>query len=322
MQLEFAPMEGITNNRYRRMHALRFGGVDRYYTWFLSPVEDGLAGKTLREVLPENNEGICLIPQVLTNHADGFLRVCEKLQELGYTEVNFNLGCPSGTVVSKSRGSGFLAHLEELEQFLDEVFEKSPIDISIKTRLGMKNAEEFEQILELYNRYPLKSLIIHPRVREDYYRNHANRAAFAKALAASKAPVCYNGDLFTVTDVEQFQKEFPTVERIMLGRGLVANPALARMAKGGADLTAAELKAFHDDILKDWSSLLSGPKDVMCHMKGQWGYWGGLFEDSRKQLKRIQKSSRLPEYQQAVEQLFAGCKLNPKLGYTPREQYV
>ena len=170
MQLYFAPMEGVTPWHYRQTHAALFGGVDCYYTPFLNPTEAGLAGKALQEVLPEHNRGVNTVPQILTNNAERFVLACQTLAELGYTEVDLNLGCPSGTVVAKGRGAGFLApsRREQLEAFLEEIFAKSPLRISLKTRLGMESPGEFAELLALYNRYPAAQLTIHARVREDY----------------------------------------------------------------------------------------------------------------------------------------------------------
>ena len=169
MRYYFAPLEGITDDVFRSLHHRYFPGVDRYYTPFLSPTSDGpaITKKDLRQVLPENNSGFELVPQLLTNQPGPFLQAAEKLKELGYQEVNLNLGCPSGTVTAKGKGSGFLAHPDKLRAFLDEVFEKTPITVSIKTRLGMDDPEEFGPLLELYRQYPIGELTVHPRVRAD-----------------------------------------------------------------------------------------------------------------------------------------------------------
>lgn len=315
-ELYFAPMEGVTPWHYRRTHHALFGGVERYYTPFLNPTEGGLAGKPLREVLPENNAGVPVIPQILTNDAERFLLACKVLEELGYTEVDINLGCPSGTVVSKGRGAGFLASArrEELERFLEAVFAACPLKISLKTRLGMETPEEFAGLLALYNRYPASLLTIHARVREDYYKRPVRRENFRQALAACKLPVCYNGDIFTAAEYRRFTEDFPSVERVMLGRGLVANPALAREIRGGAVLTTGELRQFHDTLFEQIRTLQSGEKNALCRIKEQWNYWGALFEEGEKPLKRIRKSSRVPEYEAAVAEMFTH-PIHPEWGY-------
>ena len=315
-QLYFAPMEGVTPWHYRKTHYRMFGGVERYYTPFLNPTEAGLAGKALREVLPENNEGLPVVPQILTNSAERFLLACRVLEELGYTEVDINLGCPSGTVVGKGRGAGFLAgeRRAELERFLDAVFAACPLKISLKTRLGMADPEEFDALLSLYSRYPASLLTIHARVREDYYKRPVRWEYFRRALENCPLPLCYNGDLFTPEGYAAFAKAFPEARRVMLGRGLVANPALARELKGGAPLTVVELRQFHDELLEQIQELQSGEKNALCRIKEQWNYWGALFEEGEKPLKRIRKAGRLPEYRAAVDEIFTQ-PIHPEWGY-------
>lgn len=169
--------------------------------------------------MPENNKGINLVPQILTNDSEGFILTAKKLKDLGYDEINLNLGCPSGTVVGKKRGSGFLAHREELDKFLEEIFKIDDMKISIKTRLGMDKPEEFYELIKIYNKYPMEELIIHPRTRQDFYGNKPNLEVFKDAISLSKNPVCYNGDIFTLEDHNKLIETFKEVDKIMLGRG-------------------------------------------------------------------------------------------------------
>ena len=228
MKLEMAPLEGLTTYIFRNTHAKYFGKMDKYYTPFLSlHKEKEFSHKERQEILPENNEGLWVVPQVLTNSAEDFLKAAGKLKALGYEEVNINLGCPSGTVVPKGKGAGMLAEPERLEQFLTEVFENTPLKISIKTRLGMTDEAEWSRLLEIYNRFPLEELIVHVRVREDYYKKPVRPEAFAYTMEQSKCPVCYNGDIFAVEDYVALTKKFPNLPAVMLGRGLLRNPGLA-----------------------------------------------------------------------------------------------
>lgn len=197
MKLSFAPMEGITTYIYRRVHRGLFPGVDRYYSPFIAPDGSGrFKGAARRDVLPENNTGIPLVPQILCNRAEAFLAVAEELGAMGYGEVSLNAGCPSATVVPKHKGSGMLLDLGSLDRFLDEVFSRCALRISVKTRLGLESGEEFSAILEIYNRYPLSELIIHARPRSGMYRSAPDLSAFALGYEKSNAPVCYNGDIF------------------------------------------------------------------------------------------------------------------------------
>lgn len=217
VKLDFAPMEGITGYIFRQAHAVIYGGVDRYYSPFIAPGSSHkLTSRERNDILPEHNQGLCLIPQILTHSAEDFLWVCEELAEYGYRTVNLNLGCPSGTVVTKKKGAGFLAEPEDLSLFLEEVcngLEKihasdgKPVRLSIKTRIGMKEVSEFPRLLAIYNHYPLEELIVHPRVREDYYKGKIRRESFAYALEQSRCPVSYNGNLFSAADASALMEE-------------------------------------------------------------------------------------------------------------------
>ena len=217
VKLDFAPMEGITGYVFRQAHAVIYGGVDRYYSPFIAPGSSHkLTSRERNDILPEHNQGLCLIPQILTHSAEDFLWVCEELAEYGYRTVNLNLGCPSGTVVTKKKGAGFLAEPEDLSLFLEEVcngLEKihaadgKPVRLSIKTRIGMKEASEFPRLLAIYNHYPLEELIVHPRVREDYYKGKIRMESFAYALEQSRCSVSYNGNLFSAADASALMEE-------------------------------------------------------------------------------------------------------------------
>lgn len=313
MQYYFAPMEGITGYVYRNVHHRFFPGMDKYFTPFLSPgTKKTMTPRELRDILPENNQGYTLVPQILTNKAQDFLKLCRDLEAFGYREVNLNLGCPSGTVVSKKKGAGFLEYPAELNRFLEEIFSGTEMEISIKTRIGKDDPEEFEALLEIYSQYPLKELIIHPRVQTDYYKNHPNLETFSRALERAAVPVCYNGDLFTEEAYGAFTNRFPQVNRVMLGRGLLRNPALVQEIKGEGRLEKEGLLQFHDALCQEYEKVMSGDKNVLFKMKELWFYMGSLFEDNKKAMKKIKKAQRLPEYQAAVRELMesSDCCVN------------
>ncbi len=259
---------------------------------------------------PQNNEGLCLIPQLLTNNAEDFIHTSKKIMQLGYDEINLNLGCPSGTVVSKNRGSGFLAKRRELDIFLEEVFAQQAMKISIKTRIGKDHPEEFYELMQIFNKYPLEELIIHPRVQKDYYKNSPNLAIFREALAVSKNPVCYNGDIFTVKDYRDFRAAFPGVETMMLGRGLLTNPGLLSEISSGIKLDKKLLKEFHDKIYEDYKRVLFGDRNVLFKMKEIWFYMIHVFSDNAKYAKKIKKAERLHDYDEAVSSLFREQDIN------------
>ena len=227
MNFYFAPMEGLTGYIYRNAHHAVFNQIGKYFSPFIMANQsESFKTRELNDILPENNEGLFLVPQLLTNNAREFIYTARKLERLGYDEINFNLGCPSGTVVSKYKGSGFLAKPKELDAFLDTVFAQLTVRISIKTRIGKDRPEEFFELLEIFNKYPLEELVIHPRIQTDYYKNKPNLQIFEQALFLSRNPVCYNGDLFTVRDYQEFTAAYPLVRTVMLGRGLIANSRL------------------------------------------------------------------------------------------------
>ena len=305
MKIYLAPLEGITGFIYRRALFECFGGFDKYFIPFIRPNQKGhFSSREKKDVSRENNKGMYAVPQILTNSAEDFLRTAEKLKEYGYGEVNLNLGCPSRTVVTKGRGAGFLAEPDRLEHFLDEIFEKCPMEISIKTRLGMDSPDEFERILEIYNRFSVKELIIHPRVQSDFYRNRPNLDAFGKALEKSRNPVCYNGDIFSVSDCERFSGQFPDVECIMTGRGTLADPALGRKLSGGKGADREELKKFHDMIYAGYCEEMSGDRTILYKMKELWYYLAPIFTDSKKYAKKIKKCERCRNYEEIVDELF------------------
>lgn len=306
MKYYYAPLEGITDDIFRRTHHKYFPGVDRYYTPFLSPTQTGggLSPRDMREVMPENNPGINLVPQVLTNNAGLFLQAAETLRTLGYEEVNLNLGCPSGTVCAKGKGAGFLGRMEQLEQFLDEIFSGCAIKISIKTRLGKTEPEEFEKLLALYNRYPIAELTVHPRVQQDFYRKPVRMEYWDMACKDSRAPLCLSGGVAVQGDIDRLFSDRPLPSAVMLGRGLVANPALVMQMQGTATLTKEALEAFHEELFQLTAQRLGSPRNTMFRMKEIWSFLSLSFDNRDKYQKMIRKATTLTEYQGAVARIF------------------
>ena len=310
MKIYYAPLEGITGYIQRQTFAKHFGCVDKYFIPFIQPKQHGhFTNREKQDMAPEHNEGLTSIPQLLTNSVRDFLLTTEKLQELGYTEVNLNLGCPARTVVSKGRGSGQLADPNALEQFLIEVFEKVQVEVSIKTRIGVENPLEFESILPIFQKFPLKELTVHPRVQKEMYTGTPHKDIFEAAMAVKEFPVCYNGDIFSKADYEQLVQQFPTLDRIMIGRGLLQNPALAREIQGGAPLTKEEVRAYHDELYARYQQVMFGDKNLLFKMKEFWVYQMESFNDTVKATKKIRKAQRAYQYEEAVNELFEKCDL-------------
>lgn len=310
MILSFAPMEGVTGASYRRIHSEMFPGADRYYAPFIAPDSQGnFRLKHLRDVLPDNNQGISLVPQILANSPEAFLSVAGQLRELGYEEVNLNAGCPSGTVVAKHKGAGMLLDLRSLDDCLAEIFSRCPIAVSVKTRMGVEQTEEFTQILAIYNKYPIRRLIIHARARAGMYKSAVDLPAFLAALPQCRCPVWYNGDIFSPEDMAKL-KAADGLAGVMLGRGAVSDPALPRLLRGGNGLTAGELKAFHDALLESFLAEGLGEQAAMARLKELWFYMLYKFPDSKKEAKALLKSQRLSDYRAAAEALFASGKFD------------
>lgn len=306
MQFYLAPLEGITTTIFRNAYHEFFYPMDKYFTPFLVPhSKKGFSAKEKREVLPENNKGLYLVPQIMSSHAGDCIKTIEKLLDYGYREVNLNLGCPSKTVVSKGRGSGFLARPEELDRFFDEVFggiAGKGVRISVKTRIGKDKPEEFFRILNIYNRYPLEELIIHPRVQKDFYKNKPNQEIFKYGLENSRCRVCYNGDIFDGVGYENIIKSFPKVSACMLGRGILKNPSLLGEILG-EERETGKLRRFHDRIYEEYRALGMDDRNVLFKMKELWCYLGALFPENEKALKKIRKAQRPDRYEEAVAEL-------------------
>ena len=305
MNFYFAPMEGLTGYIYRNAHNAFFNNIDKYFSPFIVANQSkGFKTRELNDLLPENNQGLVLIPQLLTNNAKDFIHTANKINQLGYNEINLNLGCPSGTVVSKGKGSGFLSKTEELDLFFEEIFSEATTKISVKTRIGKDQPEEFYNLIEIFNKYPIEELIIHPRTQKDFYNNKPNLKIFKEALTLSKNPVSYNGDIRTVKDYKEFCNDFHSVETLMIGRGLLANPLLVSDIENNTKLEKELLKEFHDKIYEDYKGILFGDRNVLFKMKELWFYMIQMFSDNAKYAKKIRKSERLHDYDEAVSSLF------------------
>ena len=319
MIFEFAPMEGATTYTYRQIHQNFFPGIDRYYSPFVTPNHaHHFTQKEFRDVLPEHNEGIPLIPQLLTNNASDFIWGAGELKRMGYDEVNLNLGCPSGTVVAKHRGAGFLENPDALDCFVRDVFAALPdIRVSVKTRVGLASEEEWDLLLEVYRRWPISRLIIHPRIRSDFYKGTPRKETFKQAVDGSPFAISYNGDIFRVADFEALTTEFPDLEAVMCGRGLLANPALVRQLRGGAPLDKRELQEFMDTLLSKNCELISGDRNIIFRMLDIWRNMDGIFTNDEKYLKKIRKSRVLSDYRAAVSALLREQEIAENCGFRP-----
>ena len=322
MDYYFAPLEGITGYVYRNAHHKFFPGTDRYYTPFVAPnYTMHFKAKEKKDVAPENNAGVPVVPQVLSNKADETLWAVEELAQRGYREVNLNLGCPMPTVARKKKGSGLLKFTDELDAYLDGIFdglarrpsELPPVRISVKTRLGTDSTQEAEALVRIYNRYPISELIVHPRSREDMYRGVPDREAFLLVLQNSINPIVYNGNLCCVGDVSEIEAACRAVgkplDSVMMGRGLLADPSLVRQCQGGSLISRQELGEFHEELYRQLTDTLPGSSVVLSHMKELWFYMGQLFPEGVKCLKEIRRANNRVQYEAAVRVLLSSCRI-------------
>ena len=322
MHYYFAPLEGITGYVYRTVHHRYFPGIDRYYMPFVAPnYTMHFKEKEKQDIDPAHNEGLNAVPQILSNKADETLWAVEELSDRGYREINLNLGCPMPTVARKKKGSGLLKFTDELDAYLDGVYngldrrkgDRPPVSLSIKTRLGTDSTDEAETLVRIYNRYPVSELIVHPRCQADLYKGKPDMEAFLTVLRGSTNPVVYNGDLCCPGDVREIGRmcaEAPQgIESVMIGRGLLADPSLVRQCRGGELITAQELSAFHDELYCRYREIFPGDKVVLNHMKELWAYMGKLFPDGAKCLKEIRKAGTRVQYEAAVRVILSTCRI-------------
>ena len=309
MNYYFAPMEGLTDSVYRRLHHKYFGGVDRYYMPFLSPtVHRALTPREARELPYAAEHPFEAVPQLLTKVAEDFLWAAEQCRDRGYKEVNLNIGCPSGTVTAKGKGSGMLRDPDALDAFLEAIFKAAPLPISVKTRIGFESAEEFPRLLEILNQYPICELTVHPRVRAQFYKGSVDMDAFRYCVENARMPLCYNGNLNSVADIQAFREAFPSVDAVMLGRGLIGDPG---MLCGGT--TVKSLAPFMEALLEEYAVVFGSRRNAMFRLKESWHLLCCRFENSEKLTKKLRKTTDYDEFKAITAQILHTLPLAPQL---------
>lgn len=309
MKIYCAPLEGITGYIFRNAYNGIYGHIDKYFAPFISPAENcPITPRERKDITPENNRGINLVPQILTCRSDCFIEAAKELQNMGYREINLNLGCPSGTVCAKGKGAGFLPETAALQKFLDDIYaygESEGMSISIKTRLGYYNPDEFYDLLEIFNAFPVSELIVHPRIRADFYKGEPRREYYAYALEHSKIPLVYNGNIYTTEDFEDLSNTFKICpDPVMLGRGLISDPSLADKLNGFASETDfTKFRRLHDTLYHEYQKVMSPDINVLYRMKELWTYWRVLFDGKDKDIKRLLKAKKYAEYEEIVHRI-------------------
>ncbi len=307
--LYLAPIRGLTDALFRETFSRHFNGFDAAVAPFISPQKKSLyEDKMIRDVLPENNTVIPVVPQLLHTDPEDFLVLAHRLTGLGYTHINWNLGCPAPMVARKKRGSGLLPYPEEIVDLLTKILPELTIELSIKTRLGFSDHTETKALLPELNQFQLKEIIIHARLGKQLYKGTTDPDGFDMCRQQSNHTLTYNGDINNLETFRVLDQRFPDINRWMLGRGALGNPFLAEEIKGYPQQTAAQKKLrlynFHNELYSRYTERLSGPSHLLGRVKHLWLYLIASFPGNGKLLKKILKSSSLPGYRAVVEQLF------------------
>lgn len=309
MIIYLAPLQGITDRIYRNLFPVYFKGVDLAIAPFISTVKKiKPESKLLHELYPEINTGIPTIPQIMSSKPDDFIRLANALYEIGCGTVNWNIGCPFPMVVRKGRGAGMLCYPDRVESFLEKIMPTLKPQLSIKLRLGLTYPDEVLQLIPVFNRFELEELIIHPRTGEQMYAGEVDLDMFGQCLSLLKHKVVYNGDIYSLEKYEMLSQRFASVDRWMIGRGLIANPFLAEEIKFQTEKPYAEkikiMRAFHDQLFTQYLKILSGPAHITNKMKEIWTYMGNFFENGEKVRKKINKTHHRDNYVDIVNNIF------------------
>ncbi len=308
-----SPLQGFTDFRFRNAQNKIFGGIDTFYSPYIR-----LNGKLVikpsyeRDLLPENNLGLEVIPQIITNDADEFLFVAKYVQELGYKELNWNLGCPYPMVTKCGMGSGLISNPERINGILKKVHSESDIIVSMKMRLGYDTTEEILEVLPILDTYPIKNIAIHARIGKQLYKGGVHLDAFQQCIDNTRNKLYYNGDITSVAKFQEMQQRFPTIDHWMIGRGLISDPFLPNMIRANSaeypDNKMELFSKFHDTLYEIYSESLSGSTHILLKMYHLWEYFSTTFSNPHKVLKQIKKAQSIRNYEAAVAAIFKNEK--------------
>ncbi len=304
-----SPLQGFTDHVFRSVYNHYFTGVDYFYAPYIRLKGGNEVKKSsISDILPENNEGINLIPQVMTNSSDEFLYVSNLVKDKGYRELNWNLGCPYPMVAKRGLGSGLLSQPQVIHSILDEVFQKADIDVSVKMRLGYENNQEIFEILKILNEFPIKNIAIHPRTGKQLYKGKVDLPSFEKCLESTKHEIHYNGDITSVKGFKQLKERFPTVEGWLIGRSLISDPALALLIKAEDEKYPQNYLElfiqFHEELVRVYGQNITGEGHLLKKMQQFWEYFILRFPDAKKGYKKLKKANGLRSYWEGVEMVF------------------
>ena len=304
-----SPLQGFTDFRFRNAFHKYFGGIDTFYSPYIK-----LNGKLVvkgsyeRDILPENNSTLEVIPQIITNDAEEFLFVAKYVQQFGYKELNWNLGCPYPMVAKCGMGSGLIKNTDQIEHILKRVHNETDIIVSMKMRMGYENPTEILDVFPILEQYPIKNIAIHARIGKQLYKGGVDLDSFQKCLDTSKQKIYYNGDITSVAKFKELQERFPSIDHWMIGRGLIADPFLPSMIKNDTTEYPKNrleiFEAFHDQIYREYDAYLQGPTPIRMKMLGFWEYFSESFSNPQKTFKKIKKAGNSKNYEAAVKEIF------------------
>ena len=301
-------MQGFTDFVYRKAYSEIFQGIDAFFIPYISVKNNQILKKYEKEIHPENNPQIRVIPQVLAGSADEMLFLSKILEDKGYKEINLNLGCPYPMVTNREKGAGLLPHPDKVQKLLSSFFEKSNLRLSVKLRAGLQSANEIEQIIPVLNQFPLTEVILHPRIAKQLYDGEILNSAFQFAQQNLKHKLVYNGSIVLVDDFTACRQKFPEIDNFMLGRGILMNPFLPAEIKN-MDISSKEkpekLKEFHQLVFKYYSESMDNEGNVLNKMKQFWIYFSYNFNNQRKTFKAIKKASTMNRFKHEIHQIFA-----------------
>ena len=308
-----SPLQGFTDFRFRNAFHKYFGGIDTFYSPYIK-----LNGKLVvkgsyeRDILPENNDKLQVIPQIITNDAEEFLFVANYVKQLGYNELNWNLGCPYPMVAKCGMGSGLISNTERIDHILERVHNETDIIVSMKMRMGYENPTEILDVFPILEKYPIKNIAIHARIGKQLYKGGVDLDSFQRCLDVSKHKLYYNGDITSVAKFKMLQERFPSIDHFMIGRGLIADPFLPSMIKNDTTEYPKNrfeiFEEFHDTIYREYDAYLQGPTPIRMKMLGFWEYFSESFSNPQKTLKKIKKAGNSKHYEEAVKEIFKSEK--------------
>lgn len=303
--IHFAPLQGHTDDVYRRLHHRLIGGIERYYTPFIRVEAGSIRSKDRRDIDPKNNEGVPVVPQIIFRDLKEFLHLVDEVEASGYQEIDLNMGCPFPLQAKHGRGSGLLAHPDTVEAIAHAIKERPHLTFSVKMRLGWDDAEEWLPIVAILNAVPLAHITLHPRTGMQQYRGNIDMKGFELFYEECQHPIVYNGDLTTLEQLYEMEEHYPRLAGLMVGRGLLARPSLAKEYAEGQEWSYEEhlrsLRSLHEKLAEQYSHIVKGDAQLHSKLRTFWEYTEPLI--GRKPYKKIMKSGNLRNYLKAVDEL-------------------